>query len=102
MRQVIVSPEAESQIRRIDSWWRSNRIASPHLFAEELAEAFATIAVAPDVGHRYPHPDVPGVRRLLLRATRHHVYYVTGANAVVIVAVWGSIKGAGPDLIGPR
>ncbi len=102
MRQVIVAPEAEARMRRSDSWWRSNRTASPGLFTEELAAAIETLAVAPDVGHRYPHPDVPGVRRVLLRATRHHVYYVTGAEAVVIVAVWGSIKGAGPDLSGSR
>ena len=101
-QQIIVAPEAEAQIRRIDSWWRQNRIAAPHLFTEELAASFATIAIAPDVGHRYLHPDVPGVRRVLLRATRHHVYYVTGADAIVVVAVWGSIKGAGPDLLGSR
>jgi plasmid stabilization system protein ParE len=97
-RAVIVSPEAEAQIAAIDAWWRGNRLAAPDLFAEELAEAFSTIELAPEAGQRYPHPDVKGVRRILLRATRHHVYYLSAGAEVVILAVWGSVKGAGPDL----
>lgn len=95
---VIVSPEGEAQVDAIDAWWRANRPASPDLFAEELAAAFITIGTAPEAGHRYPHPEVKGVRRVALRATRNHVYYVTGEEAVVVLAVWGAIKGSGPDL----
>ena len=40
-RRLIVAPEAEAQIDAIDAWWRSNRPASPDLFAQELAAAFA-------------------------------------------------------------
>ncbi len=98
MRQVVIAPQAEAQILLVDSWWRENRLASPDLFAQELANACATIAAAPEVGHRYPHPNVAGVRRLVMRATRHHLYYVMGDEAVVVVAVWGAIKGSGPDL----
>jgi plasmid stabilization system protein ParE len=97
-RPVIVSPEAEAHIDAIDAWWRSNRRAGPNLFAEELAEAVALLELAPEVGRRYHHPEVIGVRRVLLRATRHHVYYVPTERAVVVLAVWGSVKGSGPDL----
>ena len=38
------------------------------------------------------------VRRLLLRATRNHVYYVEMADHVLVVAIWGAVKGSGPDL----
>ena len=95
---LIVSPEADAQISAIDAWWQHNRPAAPRLFVEELAQAFATIEFAPGAGHRYPHPTVRGVRRLLLRATRHHVYYLATDDHAVVLAVWGSIKGAGPDL----
>lgn len=77
---------------------RANRPAAPNLFVEELADAIATLEFAPEVGRRYPHPEVKGVRRVVLRATRHHVYYVSTVDAVVILAVWGSIKGSGPGL----
>lgn len=71
---VLLTPEAEAQIRTIDAWWRANRSAAPGLFTEELAAAFELLATAPQLGRAYRHPTVPGVRRVLLRATRHHVY----------------------------
>jgi hypothetical protein len=77
---------------------RTNRLASPDLFAQELAEALSTIELAPEAGHRYPHPHVKGVRRLPLRATRHHVYYIEVGTSVAVLAVWGAVKGTGPDL----
>lgn len=33
---VRVTPEAETQIREIDSWWRENRLAVPDLFLSDL------------------------------------------------------------------
>jgi plasmid stabilization system protein ParE len=84
-RPVVVSPEAEKQINAIDVWWRAHRPAAPHLFVEELAHAVATLVIAPEVGRRYSHPEVSGVRRVLLRATRHHVYYVSTTDTVVVL-----------------
>jgi plasmid stabilization system protein ParE len=95
---IIVSPEAEAQIQVIESWWRANREAAPDLFSQELAEAFANIRAAPEAGHRYPHRARKGVRRVPLRATRHHVYYVASRERVIILAVWGSVKKRGPKL----
>lgn len=97
-RRIIVAPRAEAQIRAIDAWWRTHREDSPGLFADELAEAFSTISVVPDAGSQYPHPTVKGIRRIHLRVTRHHVYYLAGTEALVVLAVWGSVKGSGPDL----
>jgi plasmid stabilization system protein ParE len=95
---VIVSPEAEAQIREIDSWWRENRKAAPDLFVQELAEATTTLETMPSAGHSTSHPEVKGLRRILLRATRYHVYYVSNAETVLILAVWSAVRGAGPDL----
>jgi plasmid stabilization system protein ParE len=97
-RPVLVAAPAQLQIQAIDAWWRANRSASPELFAQELADAFSTIGLAPHAGQRYRHADVKGVRRVPLRATRNHVYYVPTEEAVLVLAVWGAVKGAGPDL----
>jgi len=97
-RQIIVAPRAEAQIAAIDAWWRGHREDSPGLFAHELAEAFSTISVVPHAGSHYPHPTVKGIRRIHLHVTRHHVYYLAGTEALVVLAVWGSVKGAGPNL----
>ena len=49
-------------------------------------------------GSHYPHPTVKGIRRIRLHVTRHHVYYLAGTKALLVLAVWGSVKGAGPNL----
>jgi plasmid stabilization system protein ParE len=98
---VTTTPEAESHIRTIDVWWRDNRRAAPDLFLDELSEAFGILARAPHIGRRYRRSPVPGTRRLLLRATRYHVYYVPGEHDVRVIAVWHGERGVGPPLTAP-
>ena len=95
---VVISPEAEAQIRAIDHWWRRNRGAAPDLFVQELAEALAALQAMPAVGRNAAHPEIQGLRRILLRAARYHVYYVAAGEAVFVLAVWSAVKGTGPDL----
>ena len=97
-KPVLVAPRAEAQIRALDAWWRRHRKRSPDLFSRELGEALSTLEVAPNAGRRYPHSTIKGLRRIPLPATRHHVYYITGKDAVIVLAVWGSVKGSGPHL----
>jgi plasmid stabilization system protein ParE len=96
-KRLRTTPQADAHILDIDEWWRLNREKAPDLFEQELAAAFATIANMPTVGKRYAHPT-GGVRRVLLRSTRHHVYYMETEETVVVLAVWGAVQGAGPDL----
>jgi plasmid stabilization system protein ParE len=96
-KPVVTTPKADLQILEIDAWWRENRDKAPDLFEEELALALRMIAAAPGVGKRFPNPRAK-VRRVLLRSTRNHVYYVEYEERVVVVAVWGAVKRAGPDL----
>lgn len=96
---VTTTPEADAQVRSIDDWWRENRRASPNLFLDELSDAFEIIADAPRIGRLYRQSPVPGTRRLLLRATRYHVYYVPSEDEVRVVAVWHAERGLGPPLV---
>ena len=95
---VTTTSEADAQIRSIDDWWRENRRASPDLFLAELSSAFEIIARAPQIGRLYRRSPVPDTRRLLLRATRYHVYYVPSDHEVKVLAVWHGQRGAGPPL----
>jgi plasmid stabilization system protein ParE len=95
---VRTTPEADAQIREVDAWWRRNRPASPNLFAEELTVSFNIIGHAPKIGRLYRHSPVPGTRRVLLKGTRYHVYYVPGADEVRVLAVWHAQRGVGPPL----
>lgn len=100
---VRVVPDAELQIRTIDGWWREHRLAAPALFAEELAAALDLIASSPRIGRRRRHPGVPGLRRILLRATRYHVYYAPSADGALlfVLAVWSALRGKGPPIRTP-
>ena len=97
---MIVAPQARAQIETIHECWRENRPAAPGLFLEELAQATANLQAIPEAGRRVSHPEVRGLRRLLLRATRYHVYYVATGESVIVLAVWSAVRGAGPDLRG--
>jgi len=96
--QVVVAPRAEAQIRTIDAWWRRNRNDAPDLFSSELGDAFSMLEVAPRSGKLYRRSELKGIRRLLLPASRNHVYYLVGTEVVLVLAVWGSVKGSGPEL----
>lgn len=96
--QIVVQPEAAEQTRAIDAWWRENRPKSPELFFDELGAAFALLAQAPEAGPRYQSTEIPGLRRVMLRRTRYHLYYVYDAAAerVTVLAVWSALKGRTP------
>ena len=96
--QVRTTPEADDQISAIDEWWRRNRVAAPDLFFDELAASFEIIAHTPQMGRVYRQSPVPGTRRILLKGSRYHVYYVPGANEVRVLAVWHAQRGVGPPL----
>jgi plasmid stabilization system protein ParE len=91
---------ADAQVERISLWWRANRPAAPGLFTDEVAGAFALLTEAPDVGRQLRRRDVPGLRRVLLPRSRHHIYYVHDEerSEVIILAVWSAVRGHGPPL----
>ena len=92
------TPEADAQIRDIDGWWSENRRSSPDLFFVELSASFDVIGDAPHIGRLYRQSPIPGTRRVLLKGTRYHVYYVPQANEVRVLAVWHAQRGVGPPL----
>jgi plasmid stabilization system protein ParE len=95
---VRTTPEADDQIREADSWWRANRAAASSLFSDELAASFDIIANTPNIGRLYRFSPVPETRRVLLKGTRYHVYYVSHGDAMLVLAVWHARRGLGPPL----
>ena len=90
---------AARQAEEIAKWWEAHRPLSPGLFTAELAQCLARLSVLPSVGAPYANPYVGGLRRTLMRATRHHVYYSTNEveGFITIHAVWHAARGTSPE-----
>jgi len=58
------------------------------------------IGVDCDIAKVHEHEKVPGLRRLLLRRTRYHLYYVHDETAgeVLILALWSAVSGRPPPV----
>ncbi|MBT9556644.1 MAG: type II toxin-antitoxin system RelE/ParE family toxin [Myxococcales bacterium] len=95
-----VQPRAEQDIVRIDTWWRENRPGAPDLFYDEFERATEFLRSAPRIGRLDRATGLPGVRRYLIRATGHHIYYCfrDELDTVVILALWNAVSGHGPLL----
>jgi len=95
--KVELSEEAHEQLREIDTWWRAHRRVAPNLFTDELDVALLALAEMPTLGVSY-HAGTRTVRRLLLRRTHYHLYFVQEAERVFVLAVWSAFRGRTPKL----
>ncbi|HWO22684.1 MAG TPA: type II toxin-antitoxin system RelE/ParE family toxin [Kofleriaceae bacterium] len=104
MTTVVMVDSAEEQLAEINEWWRRNRRAAPTLVIDELARCVSLLESSPDIGVRFHRTAVPGVRRLVMKKTRHLVYYIHDEehSVVYIIAVWGAPKEGDPVLHDPR
>ena len=103
MTTVVIVAEAEQQLGEILEWWTENRPAAPMLLLDEFERCVSLLESSPDVGVRFHRTPVPGVRRMLMKRTRHHLYSVHDADheIVYIIAVWGAPKEDDPILRHP-
>jgi plasmid stabilization system protein ParE len=94
------TPAAAAQIRNESRWWRSNRPKAPRLFREELRQAFNLISVYPEAGAITEDEELPDIRRVLLSATKHYLFYrVNDAqHRIEVLAVWSTHRGELPRI----
>lgn len=92
------TPLAAQQIRNEARWWRRNRLKAPNLFREELRRAFQLIAEYPEAGAVTEETDLSNVRRVLMAATHHYLYYRMSQSAeqIEVLAVWSTSRGDAP------
>jgi plasmid stabilization system protein ParE len=95
--RVELSDEARSQVKSIDEWWRRNRPAAPDLFTLELEHALTRLERTPTLGTPY-ETEARVLRRLLLRRTHYHLYFVEREGALFVLAVWSAFRGRGPKV----
>ena len=93
--RVLLTPEAEEQLRATDEWWQENRTTSPDLFIDEFERVVELLREMPGLGPRFRRATIPGVRRILLRRSGYWVYYVPdeSRSLVYVLAVWSGRRG---------
>ncbi len=96
--KVELSEPAGLDIDRIDAWWRANR-DDRNLFRDELLEALKHIEYTPKLGTSYEtnELDTP-VRYVILKKTKHQLYYTIEGDTVWVLAIWSSVTGRPPSL----
>lgn len=95
-----VSPRAGWQLRDAARWWSVNRTAAPTLFSDELEAAYTLIADMPYAGEGVPHPQIAGLRRILLGRTQYYLYYSPSEEerTIDILSLWHSSRGEPPRI----
>jgi plasmid stabilization system protein ParE len=103
MITVVLVDAADEQLREIGEWWVANREACPLMLMEEFDRCLSLLESSPAAGSRFYGSRVPGVRRLVMRRTKHHVYYLYDEPSAIVyvLAVWGAPKVGYPVLLDP-
>jgi plasmid stabilization system protein ParE len=96
--RLLVTEEAERQIRAAAAWWRENRRAAPGLFRQELTRGFELITSQPNLGPRALDADLQEVRRVHLYRIGYYLYYRNRDEAVEVLALWHTSRGEKPPL----
>jgi hypothetical protein len=91
MTTVVIVDTAEEQLRESCEWWMTHREANPSLVMDEYERCVSLLESSPDIGARFHRSRVPGVRRLLMKRTKHHVYSLHDEpNAIVYTSRSGA------------
>lgn len=96
--RVVVRPDAERDAEETQAWWREHRPDAPSAVAEDLEAAFARLAEGGAIVPVYARTSGLLIRRVHLPRTHRHVYFAVEGDRVLILAVWGSVRGLLPKL----
>ncbi|HEY1959998.1 MAG TPA: hypothetical protein VGH28_30525 [Polyangiaceae bacterium] len=98
--KLLVAERAQRQIAKIDQFWFEHRFDAETLFLDELAATFRMLSTVRHAGTRWPTPQRPALRRILMPRSLNHVYFVVdeASQTVRVLAVWGAKKRRTPKL----
>lgn len=96
--RVVVRLDAERDAEETQAWWREHRPDAPLAVAEDLEAAFARLAEDGAILPVYTWAAGLAIRRLHLPRTHRHLYFAVEGDRVLILAVWGSVRGLLPKL----
>lgn len=95
--KIRISGRAKRELKRLDKWWRANR-DEKDIFIDEFELMARVIREQPNLGRPYYGASEDEVRRVQMATTRYHIYYALKEDEVVILSIWGAVRGRGPKL----
>lgn len=95
---VVFVPSALRDIEDVAAWWELNRPDAPGLVTAELRDGAARLAHDASVLPVFRRIGDLSIRRLHLPRTHRHLYVHVEPDRVVVLAVWGSVRGLLPRL----
>jgi plasmid stabilization system protein ParE len=96
--RIEITEDARAQIADALAWWSENRPAARGAVLDELDRTLNLLTVHSALGSRSTHPDMSGVRRVLISRIHYYVYYRVKGDAVQVLAFWHSSRGRGPKI----
>ncbi len=96
MFQLILRPEAESDIEKVHAWYEKRRKGLGRDFVEELEKLFASIQEKPRL---YPRAH-KALRRALLKRFPYAIFYTLRSDEIVVSAVFHQSQDPGGTLKG--
>src|SRR5690606_2537506 len=94
-----VTKRAQREAKRLAGGWLEHRDKAPELFEEELLAAYGVIQSEPALGQTYAASRGRRIQRVLMPRTKNHVaYHQKSTDVVQVIAIWGAIRGRGPNL----
>ena len=97
--RVVFAPGARTDIVEARAWWMTNRRDATEAMARELADAFRALPQVARTLPRFRRVGALEVRRYHVPRVHRHVYFhVAASGDIVVLAVWGAVRGLLPRL----
>jgi hypothetical protein len=97
--KLILSKRGARSAQRITGRWHAHADA-PNTFAHEFLEVVELLVTTRSPGSPFPTASRPSLKRLLLRKSQCHIYFVVDERRQVIeiIEVWDARRGRTPKL----
>jgi hypothetical protein len=97
--KVVFATGALDDIVEAQTWWVANRHDAAGLMSEELTAAFDELPEVAESLPRFRRVGLRDIRRHFLPRVHRHIYFhISTDGNVVVLAVWGAVRGLLPRL----
>ncbi len=96
--EVVFVTSARRDLDEVAAWWEANRTDAPGLVTADLRVAITRLEREALTLPVFRRVDGQPIRRLHLPRTHRHIYFQVDVDRVLVLAVWGSVRGILPRL----